>query len=370
MGKMLLEKELDEKKKDEKKKDEKKRDDKKKEDKMTNDMLIDEITNSPTKRDEMKNDLKKWEKKKDEYICEKRNIESVEKTIDEPSPKRTRRELKDKTPEKAPTPEPESEDEEEESWEDIQCLYCDQDVPVYRNKPGQNRKKYQQHLLTHFLDQQYDEIPEGLRVYQCSYKGCSYGAGSKNPYIQHIAFKHDEWFKRINRRIEQAMNDPEIGDELEELSAVKEVFVTDHRIMPIPKGSSNVKPLWVDGQATGRDAENEIIPPPREAKEDKSDSGTSDEDKPKEKKEKLKEKKEKEAAKLDSPRSSKSDSASPIEEEAFETILKSQISLANIDTPENTPKKEDPRTKTKNHSSVSPILPPILPPMLPPKSSD
>ena len=365
---------VDEKEKNEKKRDEKKKEDKKKETNVDENHIEEnglEENKRETRRNDSRMDTRKGGKRREENISEKRTIESVEKSIDEPSPKRTRRELKEKTPEKAPEPEPESEEEEEESWEDIQCLYCDQDVPVFRNKPGQNRKKYQIHLLTHFLDQQYDEIPEGLRVYQCSYKGCSYGAGSKNPYIQHIAFKHDEWYKRINRRIEQAMNDPEIGDELEELSAVKEVFVTDHRIMPIAKGSSNVKPLWVDGQATGRDAENEIIPPIKEANKDATEQETSDKEKPKEKNENPKDKidtepeNKQEKNKKEPTENSQSGSNSPIEEDTFESMLKSQISLANVDTPETTPKKEDHKSKSENMEDL-----PIVPNLLSPKNTE
>ena len=118
--------------------------------------------------------------------------------------------------------------EEDLTWEDVICLYCDQRVAIHRDKPGQNKKKYQTHLLTHFYDTQYSDIPEGLRMYQCCYKDCDYGAGSKNNYIQHIAFKHDEWYRRINKRIAEALSDPEVAEELEDLSAVKEAFVTDY----------------------------------------------------------------------------------------------------------------------------------------------
>merc|ERR1711915_121196 len=59
------------------------------------------------------------------------------------------------------------------------------------------------------------------------------------------------------------MKDPEIGDELEELSAVKEIFLTDYRIMPLSKGSSNAKPSWVEGQSIGKDEE---VKTPQKAK--------------------------------------------------------------------------------------------------------
>ena len=92
-------------------------------------------------------------------------------------------------------------------------------------------------------------------MYQCCYKDCDYGAGSKNNYIQHIAFKHDEWYRRINKRIAEALSDPEVAEELEDLSAVKEAFVTDYRIMPSGHGNTNVKPLWIDGTTLGREVE-------------------------------------------------------------------------------------------------------------------
>ena len=195
-------------------------------------------------------------RKNEEILREKRPFESV--TNNEPSPKKAK--LSDKTlPSQEFDSANEAKDEpaeDERSWEDVQCLVCDQEVPVFADKPGQNRRKYQTHLLTHFYNTQYPEIPEGLRVYQCSYNNCSYAGGNRNPYIQHIAFKHDEWYRRINRRVEQAMKDPDIGDELEELSAVKEVFLTDYRIIPEMK-LGIAKPLWVDGTKLGREAEIE-----------------------------------------------------------------------------------------------------------------
>ena len=144
------------------------------------------------------------------------------------------------------------------SWGDITCVYCDESVPVMEDRPGQNRKKYQTHLLSHFLDSQYRDVPDGLRLYRCSYRDCSYSAASKNHYIQHIAFKHDEWFKRINIRIENLSRDPSIAEELEDLSSVKETFLTDDRII-VRKGSS--KPLWVEGVTLGKksDLENNSV---------------------------------------------------------------------------------------------------------------
>ena len=145
-------------------------------------------------------------------------------------------------------------DTENLTWEDIGCVYCNESISMTEDRPGQNRKKYQTHLLNHFHDTQYQDVPEGLRVYRCSYKDCSYFTSSKNPYIQHIAFKHDEWFKRINKRILSASTDPSIAEELEDLSAVKEAFITDSRII-VSRGSS--KPLWVEGVALGRESEAE-----------------------------------------------------------------------------------------------------------------
>ena len=171
--------------------------------------------------------------------------------------------------EHSPSPPPSSNNDSEVddkdpdlSWEDIVCLYCDQNIQIHRDKPGQNKKKYQQHLLSHFSDTQYSDVPEGVRMYQCGYRDCGYCSGHKNHYLQHIAFKHDEWYKRINRRIEEAMRDPQVAEELEDLSAVKEAFVTDYRIMPLAKGSASVKPLWVDGTLVGREAENEAMREP------------------------------------------------------------------------------------------------------------
>ena len=89
-----------------------------------------------------------------------------------------------------------------------------------------------------------------MRIYQCGYENCVYASAARNTYIQHIAFKHDEWFKRINRRIQEANDDPQIGKELEDLSGAKEAFVTDYRI--IVRGP-NVKPLWVVGISVGRE---------------------------------------------------------------------------------------------------------------------
>ena len=139
-----------------------------------------------------------------------------------------------------------------ETWEDIVCLYCDQSIAMQRDRPGQNKKKYQSHLLTHFSATQYSDIGDGLRGYECTYQECGYTAGHKNHFLQHLAFKHDEWYKRINRRIEEALRDPSIAEELEDLSAIKEAFVTDTRIMPHSGGS---KPLWVDGTLLGREPE-------------------------------------------------------------------------------------------------------------------
>ena len=90
-----------------------------------------------------------------------------------------------------------------ESWEDIVCLYCDQSIAMQRDRPGQNKKKYQSHLLSHFFDTQYSDFKEGLRVYRCTYQDCGYTAGQKNHFLQHVAFKHDKWYKRINKRIEE-----------------------------------------------------------------------------------------------------------------------------------------------------------------------
>ena len=73
------------------------------------------------------------------------------------------------------------------SWEDIVCLYCDQSIQIHRDKPGQNKKKYQQHLLSHFSDTQYADVPDGVRMYQCGYRDCGYCSGHKNHYLQHIA---------------------------------------------------------------------------------------------------------------------------------------------------------------------------------------
>ena len=42
-----------------------------------------------------------------------------------------------------------------DEWQDIECVYCNQQLPVSRQRPGQNRRKYQAHLLTHMLDTQY-----------------------------------------------------------------------------------------------------------------------------------------------------------------------------------------------------------------------
>ena len=70
---------------------------------------------------------------------------------------------------------------------------------------------------------------EGVREYRCSYRDCGYTAAQKNHFLQHMAFTHDEWYKRINRRIEEAVRDPRIAEELEDLSAIKEAFVTDYR---------------------------------------------------------------------------------------------------------------------------------------------
>ena len=195
-------------------------------------------------------------RKADIVIKEKRAAEQP--SVEEPSPKKAKtvndrpsiKEVEENEVEEEKT-------EEEQTWDDIECLVCDQEVTVFLEKPGHNRRKYQMHLLTHFYDTQYPEIPEGLRVYQCSYKDCSYAGGSRNPYIHHIAFKHDEWYRRINRRVDQAMKNPDIGDELEELSAVKEVFLTDYRIIPEAR-NGNVKPLWVEGSALGREAEKEV----------------------------------------------------------------------------------------------------------------
>jgi len=193
-------------------------------------------------------------RKTDELMKEKRAFESV--NDNEPSPKKTKF-----SESRSPSPHAEDDAQEDEvedtrSWENIQCLVCEQEVPIFSDRPGQNRRKYQTHLLTHFFDTQYAEIPEGLRVYQCPYKDCSYASGSRNPYIQHTAFKHDEWYRRINKRVEQAMKDPDIGDELEELSAIKEVFLTDYRIIPDPKNGAS-KPLWVEGKTVGKEAEEE-----------------------------------------------------------------------------------------------------------------
>ena len=148
-------------------------------------------------------------------------------------------------------------------WDDLTCLYCDQNIPIEKNRPGLNKKKYQYHLMQHFLSIQYSEIPDTLRIYQCSYKDCGYGAGNKNHYIKHIAFKHDEWYKRINRRISEALTNSEIAEELEDLSAIKEAFVTDYRIMPTIKGSNiNTKPLWVDGTTLGtEEVDKESVSP-------------------------------------------------------------------------------------------------------------
>ena len=129
-------------------------------------------------------------------------------------------------------------------WDDILCLYCDQNIPMVEESPAVNKKKYQMHLLSHFSDCQYSEIPENLRIYQCSYKDCSYAAADRSSFVHHLAFTHDEWYKRINKRIQEAMNDAEIAEELEDLSAIKEAFVTDHRIIV---NGANAKPLWVDG---------------------------------------------------------------------------------------------------------------------------
>ena len=74
---------------------------------------------------------------------------------------------------------------------------------MQRDRPGQNKKKYQSHLLSHFFDTQYSDFKEGLRVYRCTYQDCGYTAGQKNHFLQHVAFKHDKWYKRINRRIEE-----------------------------------------------------------------------------------------------------------------------------------------------------------------------
>ena len=163
---------------------------------------------------------------------------------EEPISKKLKKSEENSVPDEGDSASPES----EETWEDIVCLYCDQSIAMQRDRPGQNKKKYQSHLLSHFSDTQYSDIKDGLRVYQCTYQDCGYTAGQKNHFLQHVAFKHDEWYKRINRRIEEALRDPKIAEELEDLSAIKEAFVTDSRIMPQSGGS---KPLWVDGTVLG-----------------------------------------------------------------------------------------------------------------------
>ena len=52
-------------------------------------------------------------------------------------------------------------EQETQTWADIVCLYCDQSLPMMRDRPGMNKKKYQSHLLTHFTHTQYSDIAEG-----------------------------------------------------------------------------------------------------------------------------------------------------------------------------------------------------------------
>merc|ERR1712203_1244532 len=146
-------------------------------------------------------------------------------------------------------------------------------------------------------DTQYSEIPEGLRVYQCSYRDCSYAGANRNPYLHHIAFKHDEWYRRINKRVEEAMKDPDIGDELEELSAVKEVFLTDYRI--IPDHHQSTKPLWIEGKTVGREAEDEEAKEKQRQVEEKM---RAEEESKRAEKEKMRKAEDKERQKLEQER--------------------------------------------------------------------
>ena len=130
---------------------------------------------------------------------------------------------------------------------DIVCLYCDQSIAMQRDRLGQNKKKYQSHLLSHFFDTQYSDIKDGLQMYQCTYQDCGYKARQKNHFLQPMAFKHDKWYKRINKRIEEALRDPKIAKELEDLSAIKEAFVTGSKIIPQFGGSRPLQPLRSTG---------------------------------------------------------------------------------------------------------------------------
>ena len=189
----------------------------------------------------------------DQTLSNKRSIDednNANTSEEEPQTKKAKFDSESCSSEEA-----EAGEEEDMLWDDIACLYCDQNIPIVKHKPGQNKKKYQVHLLTHFNQTQYSEIPEDLRIYQCGYENCIYASAVRNTYIQHIAFKHDEWFKRINKRIIEAIDNPKIAEELEDLSGVKEAFVTDYRI--IVKGP-NVKPLWVDGISLGREKKPDL----------------------------------------------------------------------------------------------------------------
>ena len=105
------------------------------------------------------------------------------------------------------------------------------------------------------------DIPESQRLYPCSYPDCSYSAvQSRADYIQHIAFKHEEWYKRINGRLEAAGSRPGLTAEGEKLSLVKEAFVKDPRLQPVPTPGAPKKLSWTDGvlPQNGIEAEYEL----------------------------------------------------------------------------------------------------------------
>jgi len=138
-------------------------------------------------------------------------------------------------------------------WEAIPCIMCTKPINVVHGQSNKNRRDYQKHLLDHYTDRLFTDIKEPVQKkskLKCIYNDCGKSYTNRRNYIEHLAFKHEEWYKRINMKLEE---NPETTDEQEEKAEYEQVkifFMKDKRILPLKTGQEK-PPLWIEGTVVG-----------------------------------------------------------------------------------------------------------------------